>query len=118
MNPDMDFTASFLTDNQNTSRAVRGFSREKVIPLNPNKNVMSTMWEIRIKGSLRNDIIHNSNREEDSILMRNVMTGLYLHFDEEMGLNLRDFNALEEISEGFFFHLKMKNNWTSDNSIK
>ena len=116
LNNDAEFRVPFLSSYTEVSEN-RNF-RKIVFPLNASNNIMSSMWEIRIKDSLQNDIVGNSNHQKDAIMLRNVMTGLYLHFNENKGLTLKAFIKSDVESNGFFFYFKMKNAWTSDNSIK
>ena len=118
MKQDMEFKASFLTGYKKDGGGKRRKFRKSVYPSDPSNNIMSAMWEVRIKDSLQNEIVRNSNRDEDAVMMRNVMTGLYLHFDEERGITLKSKSQNNSNTKGFFFYFKMKNNWTSDNSIK
>ena len=84
-----------------------------------NDNDLSCFWEVRVKGDLRETEISNSNKIGDEVLLKNVLTGQFLYFDEEsQSLTLHDLNEKGVNQKGFEFFMKMKNNWSSDNSVK
>ena len=84
---------------------------------------MNTMWEIRINKTINEESIGNSNSEEDKVMFKNVINGQFLYCENGSRLVLRYYNGNkskrdEADHEGFFFYIKMKNSWTSDNTIK
>jgi hypothetical protein len=88
-----------------------------VYPEQKGKNILSCMWEVRRPGTIQSKSIGNSNKESDAIYLKHVMTGEFLYCEDGEKLTLKNFHSVKN-KEGFSFFLKMKNNWTSDNSIK
>ena len=81
------------------------------------KNIMNTMWEIRINKTINDENIGNSNSEEDKVMFKNVINGKFLYCENGSRLVLKYYSEKVD-TEGFFFYIKMKNSWTSNNTIK
>ena len=80
---------------------------------------MSTLWEVRISESLKNEEVPNSTKTEKILLLKNVLTGQFLYFDHECQmLKLKNLKEKGTDPRQFGFFMKMKNNWAADNCIK
>ena len=106
---------------ENNESKLKGFEKGlqgQLIALDPLINELNSIWEVRIYNSLENKIISNSNEADDFVMLRNVMTGLYLCYKPQTGLEMSPYKFSSKIPEEFLFFLQMKNSLTSDNSIK
>lgn len=84
-----------------------------------NQNDLSCFWEIRVKNSLKETEITNSNKRGDEVLLKNILTGQFLYYDPgQQSLSLQELGEKQLDQRGFEFFIKMKNNWSSDNSVK
>lgn len=110
----VDFEIEVLTKKKVQSKDK---NEDIVYPEKRGKNMMSCMFEVRTPGTLKSKYIGNSNKEDDSIYLKHVMTGDFLFCEEGKRLTLSSFHSKKD-PEGFHFYLKMKNSWTSDNSIR
>lgn len=117
MDQEEPLQVQFLTESTVKGTTLGNFS---VVPDNSENNELSFLWEVRYPYTLKSRIIGNSNTEDDAIFLKHVLTGNFLFCKDGETLELRflDLKKNPEILDGFMFYFKMKNSWTSDNSIK
>ena len=108
----MEFNLNFLSKEKHKSKFKR-----TVIPHDPNKNIITTLWEVRLLGCMTNKAVKNSNDDEACTMLKNVITGDFLYC-ENGRLSVRKLEEDSQHIKHFMFYLKMKNSWTTNNSIR
>jgi hypothetical protein len=111
----------FLDVNVLTNKTVKGTGKKitEAYPDNSEENILSYLWEVRYPQTLKCMTIGNSNNDGDAFYLKHVMTGdfLFCQDGDKLVLKFLDLKKNEDL-DPFLFFFKMKNSWTSDNSIK